>query len=204
MNNDESYTVARRQDASELNLRIFETVRPYIKGRTLEMTSGDGLISTLFIENGLPIHLNHSDRTCCEKLYEQFRNYPLLRNVHRIDFRHPNFKEVYSRFAGAFDTLVSLNVAEHGSIDQIVIENAKILLRTRGHLIILALSDTVLYNKIDLEWQDFKNNNRQSIKEHLNSDFDILKARYINLYETSGENGEEPIILSVIVVGRKQ
>lgn len=204
MNNIGAHTIYNSEASAHLNLWMFETIRPYIKGRTLEMSSGCGLISALFIQHEFPIHLNHVDADSCGRLYQKFKGYPDLRNVHKIDFHNPNFEQVYSKYAGAFDTLVSLDVIGRSTMDQAAISNAKILLRRRGHLMVLALSDTMLFDNIEPDWEYLKRNNRHSIKKFLNNEFDILKTRYLNLWETSDTIKYGPNILSVLVVGRKQ
>jgi len=70
---------------------------------------------------------------------------------------------------------------EHIPNDKLAIANAKLLLRTRGHLIVLVPAYTALFNDLDEGLDHFRRYNRESITKLLNKDFEILNTQYFNL-----------------------
>jgi len=181
---------------------MFDIARPYVKGRTLEIGSGRGEISSFFVENKIPLHLSDTDQINREKLREKFDGDPEVRNIHRMDLHKLNFDEDYSTIFGAFGTIFKLNLSQR-PIDAPDIAKIKLLLRDGGHLIALMPAYTTLYNGLDADWRELKKYNRGSIIELLGNSFDILKTRYFSLPSfgspTFGQTG-----LSSVVIARKK
>jgi hypothetical protein len=189
-------------DAAHVTQWMFDIARPYVKGRTLEIGSGQGEISYLFVENKIPLHLSDMDQINREKLREKFDCYPEVRNIHRIDFHEINFDEVYSNIFGAFGTIFKLNLSQR-PIDAPDIAKINLLLREGGHLIALMPAYTTLYNGLDADWRELKKYNRGSVIDLLGNSFDVLKTRYFSL-PSSGSSSAGQIGLSSIVVARKK
>ncbi len=185
-------------EVKSLNQWIFEKIRPYLKGRVLEMESGAGTFSEIFVEREIRIHLSESDRDCRKLLRERFKENPIMRAVHKIDFHQNSFEAAYSELTGVFDTVVFLNAVEKPPIDSMAVANASLLLRKGGHLIILAQAHTSLYQGLGNGWEEWKRYNREDLKSLLKSDYEVLMARYFNLPSTFSQKG-----LSVVAVGRK-
>jgi SAM-dependent methyltransferase len=61
----------------------------------------------------------------------------------------PDFAEHYAHLLGQFDTIFSLNVLEHLLDDAQALQNARLLLRPKGRLLILVPSYQWLYNHLD-------------------------------------------------------
>ncbi|MDR3713319.1 MAG: class I SAM-dependent methyltransferase [Puia sp.] len=160
---------------------MFDTTRPYIKGSTLEIGSGIGNISDMFIQQGMPLYLSDLEDKYCRILSKRFLGEPMVRSIFRIDLRHPDFGHKYAELLGRFSTVFALNVVEHIPNDKLAIANAKLLLRKRGHLIVLVPAYMALYNGLDLGLEHWRRYNRQSIRKLLSKDFEILKVQYFNM-----------------------
>jgi hypothetical protein len=190
-------------DDWNINNWMFNQIQSFIKGRILETESGLNTISSFFLENGIAIHLSHSDRYNRDMLRTQFKGNPIVRAVHRIDVHRADFNIVYAELAGFFDTILVLNHMQPSTSEFAFISNAKFLLRKGGNLILLAPVYTTLYNGLGQNWEDWKKYNTSSIRDLFHADFQILKTRYLNL-----PTGSEPTIffrngLSAIVIARK-
>jgi len=174
-------TLQHLSEAKQLNQWMFDTIRPFVKGPVLEIGSGIGNISSLFVENGIPIHLSDLESKYCEVLRGKFEGEPLVKGVKQIDLSHPDFENRYAKLLGQFGTVFALNVVEHIPNDKLGIANAKLLLKTRGRLIILVPAYTALYNDLDVHLDHFRRYNRESLKKLLSKDFEILNTQYFNL-----------------------
>ncbi len=160
---------------------MFDTIRPFVKGSVLEIGSGIGNISSLFVQNGIPITLSDLEPQYCQKLQYHFDRDPMVRGIHQVDLAHSDFGTKYSHLLKKFDTVFALNVIEHIANDKLAIENAKQLLRKGGHLIVLVPAYTALYNGLDQGLEHWRRYNRKSIKELLSKDFEIMKTKYFNM-----------------------
>lgn len=160
---------------------MFDTIRPYVKGSILEIGSGIGNISDIFVQTGIPLTLSDLDTRYCGMLAEKFHGEPMVRGVYQIDLGHPGFENEYAELLGKFSTVFALNVVEHIPNDKLAIANAKLLLRTRGHLIVLVPAYTALFNGLDQGLDHWRRYNRESLKKLLSKDFEILKTQYFNL-----------------------
>jgi 2-polyprenyl-3-methyl-5-hydroxy-6-metoxy-1,4-benzoquinol methylase len=189
--------------AADINQWIFDKIRPFVKGRILEIGSGPGSMSTLFVENGLSLRLSDADRKYCDMLLKKFQGNDMVHSVHKINFHRPDFKDLYTENAESFDTIVSLNVEGQIPIDSLVVANAKILLRNGGHLIMLSPAHTALYNGLGQDWNDWKKYNHTYVRGILGKGLKILKARYLNLPTTETSITYSYTGLSVLAIARK-
>jgi len=217
-------TVLHQGETRQFHQWMFDTIRPYLKGSTLEIGSGTGPISSLFFQQGMPLYLSDPHRHHCRILQQQFQGEALLRQIMRIDLRHPDFETKYSDLLGKFSTLVALNIMDHAPNDQRAISNAKLLLRDRGHLIMALPAHTALYNGLDETLDHWKIENQKGLQRLLSRDFKFMGNHYFNLVSIvgwwlSGSNSRKDravsifrvedtnlfklMGLSVIVAGRK-
>jgi hypothetical protein len=162
---------------------MFENIRPYLQGRILEMSSGTGSISSFLIENQIPLHLNETDQESRHSLRKKFKDNPLCKSVHKIDFHHPDFEKTYAEDLGKFTTILKLNNPKNTQIDTLSINNLKLLMRDDGNLVLLIPANTTLYNGLD-NLDDLKRYNHQYLTNLLSQQFGILKVRYLNFPST--------------------
>jgi SAM-dependent methyltransferase len=142
--------------ADNFNRWMYETIKPYCKGKILEVGSGVGNISKYFLEDKSEILLTDIRDNYCEILRENFSDKPSLLGVKNIDLVVDNFEIIYKDEINQYDTVFALNVVEHIENDLLAIENCKKLLRTGGHLIILVPAYQALYNQFDKELFHYK------------------------------------------------
>jgi len=173
---------------------MFELIRPFIKGRTLEIGSGNDTITSCFINNNLALHLSDTDRDCCESLSEKYQGNPLIRAVHKMNIHRTDFANAYSDKLGIFETVFKLNSSKQIPINTNAIANAKLLLKQAGHLIILMPAYTALYTGMEEDPKAIRRHNRQFVRGLMGPSFEVQQTEYFNL-PTSG--------LSVIVIASK-
>lgn len=142
--------------AKNFNRWMYSTIKPYCKGRILEIGSGVGNISEFFIEDGVKILLTDIRDNYCEALRQKFFNKPNLLGVENINIVDKDFDTKYARHIGTFDTVFALNVIEHIEDDNLAIANCKKLLAIGGNLIILVPANKWLYSSLDKELHHYR------------------------------------------------
>lgn len=168
--------------ADQLNDWMFESIQPYVKGKTLEIGSGIGNISGCFVKHHVPLYVSDYSDHYCNLLKQKFANEPLIRDIFQIDLATLDFENRYASLIGKFDTVFALNVVEHIGNDGWAIANCKKLLAPGGHLIILVPAYMLLYNGFDKELEHFRRYTRASLKQLFQAQhFKIIKSWYFNL-----------------------
>jgi hypothetical protein len=196
--------IKTQNETRQLNQWMFDTIRPYLRGRILEIGSGLGAVSSLFIENGITIHLSDADKQYYNSLIQKHKGVSAVRDIHVIDFHHSDFERTYVESLGAFNLLFALNIIDHGCPDTLTIKNAKLLLRKGGLLILVSPAYTAIYDGLDKDLESWKYYNRDAIQQFYGDDFDIIKARYFSLTAASDKISLSHSGLSVIAVGMKK
>jgi 2-polyprenyl-3-methyl-5-hydroxy-6-metoxy-1,4-benzoquinol methylase len=191
------------QDLPRLNKWLFETAHPYINGKVLEVNSGVGEISSHFVLNGIQIHLSDAEKTNRDILRKRFEGTATVRGVHHIDFLRPDFTRRYSSRMEIFDTLIALNVAEHGYLAKTVLDNAKLLLHKGGFLMLIAPAITAPYYGLEENMEDWQKYNRSPLKRFLGTDFKVILTRCFNLRDTITDPSCNKFGVSILVIARK-
>ncbi len=150
-------------DAKNFNRWMYNSIKPYCKGRILEIGSGLGNISKCFIEDGAQIFLSDIRDSYCKILHDNFSAKPNVLGVENIDLVDPDFDTKYAKLLGSFDTLFALNVVEHIENDQLAIANCKKLMADDGNLIILVPAYQSLYNRFDKELYHYRRYRKQAM-----------------------------------------
>jgi len=189
-------------ETTDITEFIFEAVHPHLKGRILEMESTSGNISSLIIENEIPIHLSNTDSQIRNILHEKFDNNSTVRSIHNIDFHHPEFGQIYTKLAGAFEVIFHLNIFHH-PIDAVSIRNANLLLKTRGSLIILLPVNYSTFNNLSIDMRDLKKYNQKYFADLFGSSYEIMRISIINLPKMTHGDTYSQSGLSAIVIARK-
>jgi hypothetical protein len=194
---------SKPNDLTRLNNWIFDTIQPYIKGRTMEIGSGHGAMASIFVDHSLPIHLSDEYQVNRQLLQERFQGVDAVRMIHDMDFLSNDFERNYRSSLGKFATAVAVNITEHGYYNKIALNNAKHLLRIRGHLIIIAPAYTSLYAGLEEDLEEWKKYNAVMIKKMLGENIEVLKVRYFNWNSTSDAALSAQAGLSTLAVLRK-
>ena len=174
-------TLLNISEIDHLNNWMVESIRPYLKGRTLEVGSGIGNISSVFVRFGIPLTLSEYDSEYYRFLRIKFASEPLIEGVYQIDLVDPAFETTYSHLLGTFDTVFALNVVEHIEDDRQAVANCYKLLAPGGHLVLLMPAYPALYNGFDKGLGHYRRYTRRTMRELLATRFEVIKTWHFNL-----------------------
>jgi 2-polyprenyl-3-methyl-5-hydroxy-6-metoxy-1,4-benzoquinol methylase len=132
-------------EADRFNAWMYEQVRPYAKGKILEIGSGIGNLSEFFISEGYDITLSDVRAQYTAQL---FRKYPGMQ-VLEMDIVHPFFSDQYHDHLGTYDLVFALNVVEHILDDRLALRNMRSLLKRGGIMFVLVPAYPCLFNNFD-------------------------------------------------------
>jgi len=173
--------------AVNFNRWMYNTIKPYCKGRVLEIGSGVGNISEFFIQDGFSIFLTDIRESYCEILKNNFSSNKNVLGVENIDLVDKDFDSKYARHLGTFDTLFALNVIEHIEDDKLAIANCKKLLAPGGSLIILVPAFQGLYNTFDKELYHFRRYVRKQMRDIFEGNgIEVKRSFYFNALGIAG------------------
>jgi SAM-dependent methyltransferase len=167
--------------AGRFNEWMFRSIAPYVKGKTLEIGSGIGTISSIFISHQLPLCLSDYDEEYYRLLLTKFAPEPAIKEIYRIDLADQAFTTTHNGLLGTFDTIFALNVIEHIPNDRLAIENCHKLLAPGGRLILLMPSYPALYNRFDKELGHHRRYTSRSMHQLLSPLFQVTKIKHFNL-----------------------
>ncbi len=167
--------------ADKFNLWTYKTIKPFCKGKILEIGSGIGNISQFFIKDDQNITLSDIRDNYCEILKDKFKAKENNIDVINIDLVDQEFDTKYKNFIGTFDTVFALNVVEHIENDQLALKNIYKLLAKNGIVIILVPAYQALYNGIDKGLEHYRRYTQKlTDKVVASADFKIVHRQYFN------------------------
>lgn len=164
--------------ATLFNGWLYESVSPFCTGKILEIGSGVGNISGLFVADKKNIYLSDirsNYRTILEKKFNMSS-----RNVLDIDIAHHEFNNTYTTLLSSFDSVFALNVVEHIKEDDLAIKNMLNLLKPGGEMTILVPAYQALYNNIDLSLEHFRRYTKKSLSALMSKHAPVKKSFYFN------------------------
>jgi 2-polyprenyl-3-methyl-5-hydroxy-6-metoxy-1,4-benzoquinol methylase len=150
-------------EAKKFNKWMYDTIKPYCKGKILEMGSGTGNITRFFLEDDKLIVASDIRENYRRYLSQVHSDYKL--EILNIDMVHPEFEQIYKDSINSFDTVFALNVLEHIEDDFTAISNCKKLLKKSGTLLILVPSYEALYNKLDYNLMHYRRYNKATLSK---------------------------------------
>lgn len=175
-------TLERFAAATRFNRWMFDTIRPYCKGHVLEVGSGIGNISRLFLEQGVPLTASDLRQEYCDYLKRNLGSSPSLQDVISVDLASPDLAGQYPQLQAKFDTVIALNVIEHIENDTLALANCRQLLKPGGHLVMLVPAFQALYNKFDEELGHFRRYTARSQRSLLGqARFEVIHQQYFNM-----------------------
>lgn len=173
--------------APRFNAWMYRETSRRLTGRILEIGSGIGNISEQFLRDGRSLMLSDIRENYCEQLQEAFGNEPTCLGVRLIDLVHPDFATEYADLLGSFDGVFALNVVEHIENDGLAIQNARLLLRDGGRLVILVPAFPTLYNGFDRALEHYRRYTEGSLRKiFVAQKFTIKHSQYFNLAAIAG------------------
>jgi 2-polyprenyl-3-methyl-5-hydroxy-6-metoxy-1,4-benzoquinol methylase len=134
--------------AHQFNYWMYETVRPFCRGKILEIGSGIGNLSSFFVRDNFQITLSDINEEYIKHLQEKF-NDTGKHNIMPLDLGTCTFSKENAGILHKFDTVVFFNVLEHIENDHEAVENCKHLLRPGGTIVILVPAYQFLYCRLD-------------------------------------------------------
>ena len=147
--NTEQQTLHAISRAAKFNRWMYDTIKPYCRGRVLEVGSGIGNISSFFVQDNFDITLSDIDDHYIQTLKKRFPRVDNARDIIFLDLQQQDFEINYAGMKESFDTVFLLNVLEHIDDDSQALHNCKMLLRKGGTLIVLVPAYSWLYSRLD-------------------------------------------------------
>lgn len=168
-------------EADKFNQWMYQTIKPFCKGKILEIGSGIGNISKFFIHDNYDIFLSDIRSNYCIELEKKFKTFENFSGTEMIDLTDPDFEKKYANHLQKYNTVFALNVVEHIYDDKLAIQNCHKLLAQNGNVIILVPSYQSLYNQFDKELGHYRRYNKKSLtKVFSQSDFELIHKQYFN------------------------
>lgn len=174
--------------ADKFNEWMYRTVVNHLKpGSVIEVGSGIGNISKMFLKNGWQMTLSDIRENYCGYLEQEFEGEENLKNIVKLDLVHPEFEKEYAELLGSFDNLYALNVIEHIEDDVLALKNCKKLLKPGGKMVILVPAYQWLYNKFDENLYHFRRYTRRTMgRAFEQAGISILKKFHFNAVGIAG------------------
>ena len=180
-------TLENISGADKFNRWMYETIKPFCKGRTLEIGGGIGNISKCFLNDGTELVVTELQNEYCDMIRERFRSNQNLKSVITMDIVDPEFDTKYAALMGSFDTVFALNVIEHISDDRQAIANCEKLLKKGGHLIILVPAFQTIFNHFDKALGHYRRYTSKTLLPVFETNnLSIIHHQYFNLIGIAG------------------
>ncbi|MEM6452782.1 MAG: class I SAM-dependent methyltransferase [Cyanobacteria bacterium P01_D01_bin.105] len=129
------------QSATHYNQWIFSRLRPYVRGRTLEVGCGSGNFTTLIAQNCSELLAVDLDEGYVRQTRSRLQNHPHVKVI--------SADATTMDCAQPFDTIIMLDVLEHIKDDVAVLRRLARMLAPDGTLIIKVPALESLYNSLD-------------------------------------------------------
>jgi 2-polyprenyl-3-methyl-5-hydroxy-6-metoxy-1,4-benzoquinol methylase len=165
--------------ADLFNEWMYHTIKPFCKGKILEVGSGIGNISQFFIRDKAQIVLSDIRDNYIEILKEKYTEANVI-SIEKIDLVDEQFDANYKSLFNTFDTIFALNVVEHIKDDVLAMQNCNKLLKQDGHLIILVPAYQILFNKFDTELEHYRRYTTDLLRKRMQQNFTIIHSQYFN------------------------
>lgn len=173
--------------ADRFNAWMYQNIAPHCKGKTLEIGSGIGNISALFLKDDRQLVLSDLRHTYIEKLKHQFAGLTRPRGVYRLDLVLPDFDTAYAEHLGAYDTVFALNVIEHIEDDVLALSNIYKMLKPGGKVVILVPSYQWLFNSFDVALGHYRRYTTTMMSERqVKAGFKVVHKQYFNAAGIAG------------------
>jgi 2-polyprenyl-3-methyl-5-hydroxy-6-metoxy-1,4-benzoquinol methylase len=165
--------------AKHYNQWIFDTFRPYLGPRILEIGCGIGTYTQMLLD-AAPVH----HVTALEMMPDyiaRLQQKVAIPAGKSLTARCQNILETTEGLE-AFDGFLMLNVLEHIEADQACLEVLRGLLTPQGRLMVLVPALPALYSNYDRSIQHYRRYTAQSLRQVVtDSGYEIEMLRYFNL-----------------------
>jgi 2-polyprenyl-3-methyl-5-hydroxy-6-metoxy-1,4-benzoquinol methylase len=154
---------------------IADRVRPFIKGKALEIGAGIGNFAKWAESAASEYHVSESDPRLVQELAKNFNR------VFQWD--------LYTPFPNdeKYDTIVILNVVEHLKEDQEALHRIHARLNPGGHLILLVPAMPFLFGSLDESFGHYRRYTKKSISRIVRgASLEIIRSEYVNVIGMAG------------------
>jgi 2-polyprenyl-3-methyl-5-hydroxy-6-metoxy-1,4-benzoquinol methylase len=173
--------------ADNFNKWTYDTIRPFLKGRILEIGSGLGNISKYVIADYTDVTLSDFDNGYYENLKKVYSFNPHVSEILQINVQQNNFNLYYASLKESFDSIFILNVVEHLKDDSAALKNCKFLLKPGGFLIVLVPAYSFLYSNMDKELGHYRRYTSKSLSALMQQQgLKLIQNRYFNILGIAG------------------
>jgi len=180
-------TLASISGADKFNRWMYETIKPFCKGRILEIGGGIGNISQCFLNDGEELMVSELQPEYCDIIRKRFENHQTLKGVIAMDIVDPEFDTKYASLFESFESVFALNVVEHIEDHVKAIANCKKLLKKGGHLVILVPAFQAIYNHFDTALGHYRRYTAKTLRPVFEANhLPIVHVQYFNLIGIAG------------------
>jgi SAM-dependent methyltransferase len=167
--------------ANNLNSWMYNSIKPFCRGKILEIGSGVGNISEYFLNDKASIFLSDIREGYYESLHAKFADKSTLLGIQVLNLVDEDFDNKFKEYFGSFDSVFALNVVEHIFDDTLAISNCYKLLKPGGNLIILVPAYQWLFNDFDKELEHYRRYTRKRLESlFISCNLSISNSRYFN------------------------
>jgi 2-polyprenyl-3-methyl-5-hydroxy-6-metoxy-1,4-benzoquinol methylase len=150
-------------------------MRPFIRGKVLEIGAGIGNFAQWAKESATEYHVSDIDERVTTRMIGKFD-------------RVLNW-DVYTPFPGdeKYDTIVILNVVEHLEDDLKALQCIHDRLKPGGHLVLMVPAMQFLFGSLDTSFGHYRRYTRRSIGRLIQgAKFNLIKTEYVNVVGMAG------------------
>ena len=171
----------RLSSVDRYNKWIYQSIRPYLGNRILDVGCAIGNITRYFLDRELVMGLDVSDEFI-ERIAVYFSKYPNFKAV-KHDISDEKVLQLKNE---KIDTVVCLNVLEHIKDDNLALQNIYEILSDCGRLILLVPAIKLLYGTMDSADNHFRRYSKKEIRTLIaNCGFSIQKHYFMNFCKYS-------------------
>ncbi len=172
------------------NRWTYNTIKPYLGAKMLELGSGIGTFSAYLIKKKKQVTLTDINLEYIKYLKGRFIGNP------NVDVKQADAVKIDEKVGAVrFDTVVAINILEHIENDTIAIEKFRKVLVPQGKLILVVPAHRYLYGNFDKGLGHYRRYSKKELMEKLTKQgFTIEKIRFMNFLSALGWFSEFKIL----------